>query len=502
MRAALLAVLLASLPATAQEVAKAANGENEMDKGRVIYNQDYSEFFVGTFGPIVPETIDAYVDSLAELGITDLFINVNCQRTNYRSDVWEADWDGYDPSLGDDQPFFKGIAPDRLAIESKWFKNVYAFYEKGGDYPSRMAARCRKDGIRPWISVRMNDCHFPDQPNHPYHSTFWKAHPEWRIARGLDYARPEVREHYLKLIKEVCERFDLDGLELDFMRFGYCFRPGEEHKGLAILTGFIRQVREVTQEAARQWGHPVELAVRIPTRPWIARQLGYDAITWAREGLVDLIVAAPWWESTQSDVPVETWKGMLEGTGVAVAVSLEDGIQSGATKRQTMTPDEMAGVMLSTLKRGADAVYLFNLFTGPYQRWDRAVYNQLLTDFGSYKALRARPRRHPVTIVDPWADGEPGNPRPLPVQGERSVFRIHIGPEPLPDQSAYVELATADNRKPVEVLLNDAPCTWEREDDNRHVYKAPSGAAQEGYNLVTVAGDKTVTLTWVEIAVR
>ncbi|MFV1969049.1 MAG: hypothetical protein ACC628_26815, partial [Pirellulaceae bacterium] len=54
---------------------------------RVIYNLDCTEFFVGSFGPVVPETIDKFVDDHAAAGITDLFINVNAQRTNYRSDV-------------------------------------------------------------------------------------------------------------------------------------------------------------------------------------------------------------------------------------------------------------------------------------------------------------------------------------------------------------------------------------------------------------------------------
>ena len=89
--------------------------ETSAGQGRVIYNLDCSEFFVETFGPIAPETIDSFVDTHVPLGITDLFINVNAKRTNYRSEVWEADWDGYDPNADDDQPFFAGLDPLALA---------------------------------------------------------------------------------------------------------------------------------------------------------------------------------------------------------------------------------------------------------------------------------------------------------------------------------------------------------------------------------------------------
>ena len=71
-------------------------------RSRVIYNLDCTEFFVGTFGPPVPETIDKFVDDHAAAGVTDLFINVNAQRANYRSGAWESFWDGYDPHGADE----------------------------------------------------------------------------------------------------------------------------------------------------------------------------------------------------------------------------------------------------------------------------------------------------------------------------------------------------------------------------------------------------------------
>ena len=83
-------------------------------KRPVIYNLDCSEFFVGTFGPVKPETIDKFVEEHARAGVTHLFINVNAQRVNYRSKVWDAAWDGMDPDADDNQPFFAGIDPNSV----------------------------------------------------------------------------------------------------------------------------------------------------------------------------------------------------------------------------------------------------------------------------------------------------------------------------------------------------------------------------------------------------
>ena len=479
---------------------------------RVIYNLDCTQFFagsvdlVGSFGPVVPETIDKFVDDHAAAGITDLFINVNSQRTNYRSDVWEAWWDGYDPSLDHNQPFFKGIPPKRRngpdAKDPLMYKNMLALHEQGCDYAKRMIESARRNQVKPWISLRMNDGHEQGNPDHPSHNTFWRSHPEWYLAYGLDYEQPEVREYYLKLVREVCSRYDLDGLELDFQRFWVYFRPGREHEGVKLMTAFVEEAHQATQDAAKRLGHPVKLAVRVPSSPWIARRHGLDAVAWAKAGLVDLVIASPSWHSANSDIPVETWKGLLIGTGCKVAFSLEDALNSGASGRRTMTPEEMLGVIASGLHRGADAVYFFNLFTGPYVYWPREDYYRVMKDAGSYETLRDGPRRHPLTITAEWAAGEPGSAQLLPYTGKHGVFRLHIGPKPQAQQNAWVELIAPGHDQPLDVRLNGIPCPFNGRAEPRQVYDVPREALSDGYNLIEVSSEQDIKITWVEISVR
>jgi len=486
-------------------------------RGRVIYNLDCSELFVGTFGPVAPQTIDSFVDTHADAGITDLFINVNAQRTNYRSQVWESNWDGYDPTAGDDQPFFSGIDPKRM-FETQFAKSVLSLHKQGCDYPRRMLARARHNKVQAWISIRMNDSHYPDRPTHPFHSTFWRTHPQWHLSnKGLDYEQPEVRAHYMKLIREICSRYDVDGIELDFLRFWLYFRPGREHSGTRLMQDFIKQVRTATSTAEQRLGHPVQLAVRVPGVPWIARRHGLDAVAWARAGLVDLIVAGSFWSSVNTDIPVETWKGLLIGTNVDVAIHLEDGINSGASGRRTMTHGEMRGVLCSGLHRGADAVYFFNLFTGPYQRWPRKDHDRLLTDAGSFSTLRSSARRHPLSVTSPWSLGAPGASTALPYTGQHAVFRTHVGPKPKPRQVAEIELVVTGSDQPPQVSLNGIPCPWSRRAKPKHiaasgwkgqgqeardVYAVPAEAISDGYNLIEAVASQAMTITWVEIAIR
>ncbi len=511
-----LSVLVLSQAAFA--VQSVTKGKAKMSKRvgpklQVIYNLDETEYFVGTFGPVVPETINKFVDEHTALGITDLFININSQRTDFRSDSWEAYWDGYDPKLGKDQPFFAGIDPAD-GTTSEMIISMYKLYKMGCDYPQRMIDRARKHHVKPWLSIRMNDSHYPEWPNHPYHSTIWKSHPEWRLPAGLDWEQPEVRDHYMKLIKEVCSRYNVDGIELDFLRFWLYFRPGREHEGAKLMTAFVRQVREVTNEAAIRLHHKVKLAVRVPSSPWISRMHGLEAVDWAKAGMIDLITVSSFWPSINSDMPIESWKGMLIGTKVPVAVGMEGCVSAGSGIRNS-TPDEMRGAILSGLQRGADSVYLFNLFTNPYHYWPREDHNQLVRDAGSYAALCAAPRRHIITSAYPWAAGEPGAPNLLPYTGTNGVFRIHTGPKPLPEQHIQIELVIKDSDQPLDVRLNGAICPFTGLVDPEHItragvsgqpkrqaYEVSVGTMNEGYNLIEVNSKEAVTITWVEVFVR
>ena len=70
---------------------------------------------------------------------------------------------------------------------------------------------------------------------------------------------------------------------------------------------------------------PSCLGLRVPAHPDAAAGLGMDAVQWAREGLVDLIVPCPFWASSDFDIPVELWRERL-GTAadrVTVAPGLE-----------------------------------------------------------------------------------------------------------------------------------------------------------------------------------
>lgn len=295
----------------------------------------------------------------------------------------------------------------------------------------------------------MNDVHENNNLDHPFHSALWrkpqffrKGHPGY-YARALDYAHPEVRNHYRALIDETLERYDVDGLELDFMREPYLFSKGEEVAGSEILTQWLKEIRQLVDEAAARRQHPVKLGVRVPSQPETALGLGLDAPTWAQNGLVDSVVVTPRWSTMHFDIPLAAWRQLL-GDRVTLAGGLEVLCRPypGGPVR-SRDPEYATGAAVAVLSGGGDVVYLFNYFQNG--RWPDPGYQSLLNAFSSLDKLRKLPRRHAVTYREVVVPGEHYGP-PLPASGKALTFPLPLGPAP-PNgwqAKALIEVAARD----------------------------------------------------------
>ncbi len=152
----------------------------------------------------------------------------------------------------------------------------------GGDMVRVLIDTCRRCGMAPMVSYRLNDTHHQenyDERNEKSSlcSRFYVEHPEYRIdpdhkrhrgyykRRGMNWAVPEVREHKFRLIEELCTKYDLDGLELDFLRDDTLFRLDEttEDQRVGIVTEFVARIREALDRGSKA-GQRRSLGVRIP----------------------------------------------------------------------------------------------------------------------------------------------------------------------------------------------------------------------------------------------
>ena len=272
-----------------------------------MINEDNSHFF-GTrqADDMTLEGLHAFVDQYAGTEASHLFLCPNAMRAISQHDPRRH----LGPArTGCPEPGFGG----------PWAANARLLHERGLDPYAAWIALPRK-GLSPWLSMRMNDVHDVDNLKNFMHSTFWVEHPEyWRVPggagwtdRALDYAVPEVREHNMAFIRELLERYDPDGLELDWMRFGYHFAPGKEAEGCTLLTQFMRDVRALTREWSEKRGHAIQLGAASPPIPTRRRGWAWMALPGRRKDS-----STCWSPRRSGSLPTSTFRSSCGGNGWA-----------------------------------------------------------------------------------------------------------------------------------------------------------------------------------------
>ncbi len=501
---------------TADSAAKAGDQRDKPPGNMLVINEDNSHFF-GSRRPeeMTPAGLNAFVDQYAGSAVTHLFLCPNAMRASFRSGSRDAIWDPVD-----------GKDPEGL-----WPQNAKRLFEAGLDPYNIWIRRCRQKGISPWLSMRMNDVHSVDEPDNFMHSSFWRDHPEyWRVPHGsaspwvnraMNYAHAPVREHQMAFVRELLERYDPDGLELDWMRFGYHLTPGREREEGEILTEFVRVARSLTAEWSRKRNHSVRLGVRVPAHPDAASGLGMDAVLWAREGLVDMIVPCPFWSSSDFDIPVELWHERLGEAAdrVTVAPGIEHNARpwpGGAAVANDLAA--LRGFAASAYHRGADSLYLFNWMDSQTRPVQQSEYTRLLREGLSREAVQGAPRRHPVCYRDTVPPGFPSGAQ-LPADARAGAsFRIHVGPKPKSGKVwAIAGLAERDGgaEASFEASLNDRVLGAAEDVASlqgfgggtvRAVRSAcPLDAVHDGYNVFRIGqvdGSVAQQIVWVEIRVE
>lgn len=499
--------VLAPLPARAAEPPSAL-------RGMLVVNEDNSHFF-GTRPPeeMTLAGLHAWVDQYAGTRVTHLFLNPNAMRASFRSRTRDAIWDPVD-----------GREPDHV-----WPRNARRLDAAGLDPYAVWIERARSRGLSPWLTMRMNDAHSVDDPANFMHSEFWRRHPQFRrqpagpfppSANGaLNFRHPEVRAHVLGFLQELLERYAPDGLELDWMRFGHHLTPGREAEEAHHLTGIVREARRLTREWSARRGRTILLGVRVPSHPDAAAGLGMDAVAWAREGLVDLVVAAPFWSTSDFALPAGEWRARLAAAapGVAFLPGVEHNLRAYPTGRSV--PLDLAalrGFAAQMRQEGADGIYLFNWMDSQTRPVSAADYARLLREGLEPAALAGRARRHAVTYIDTAPRGFPTGVQ-LPLAGRPGgTVRVEAGPGAGEGEAWLVaglapHPAAATAR--LQVTLNGRPLAAGPDlEEAAHLggvgralrFACPPGSVRAGRNEVRLAQENdgpAQEIVWVELHV-
>ena len=317
--------------------------------------------------------------------------------------------------------------------------------DQGIDWVERLVAETRKRKLEVFWNHRISEVEIResgvgaawDGAVHPLK----KAHPDWVVKtwwkQGLwNLAVPGVREYKVKLLRELAENYDLDGIQLDFARHIPCLPAGRQWELRAQMTAFMRGVRMMLLDVAKRRGRPFLLAARVPRNLNGCRTDGFDVETWARDGLVDILTLG----SRSFDVDVEAFRRATAGRNVKLQPCFDDHHTSDAYQYPSI--ELFRGVFGNWWQQGADSVVTFNwsnavpelckkigALPGPPSQ--RQAYHQV----GSPETLRFKDKVFPVERRGgyPWAEGYLNRndhaqlPAPLTDEGRAVPIRVRVG---------------------------------------------------------------------------
>lgn len=254
------------------------------------------------------------------------------------------------------------------------------YIQSGGDPVREVYDAVRETDMAFFFSYRMNDWHFlefDETDRYPTLDRFYTAHPEYRIgvpnrenpvgwdvknSRQQNYIVPEVQRHYLALLTELAEGYDIDGLELDMMRSPNYFPLNRLEEGMAAMTGFVRAVRELLDRIGRERGKELPLCVRVPHRWAYCPQIGLDVKSWVENGWVQMVNVSSSYFHTEA-LEIEEYRVSLPGARI---YGEEQMVMNNAVNRygwpsERRTPPEiLETTAYAFLRRGADGISLYN----------------------------------------------------------------------------------------------------------------------------------------------
>lgn len=395
-----------------------------------------------------------------------------------------------------------GIRPDARNITAEMIA-------EGTDPFKANVEFARKNGFEIFWSNRMNDTHdmvHRKEKPHFLWTQFKEDHPQYLFGSigeklpygrwsSVDFEHEAVRDLCVRFYEEVCTNYDVDGVELDFLRHFELFKTVSRgayatQEQLDLLTDMVRRIRRVTEEAGMRRGNPILVLVRIPTSVEYARKAGVDIEKWIDEGLVDIVVGSCYFR-------LDFWKNFVK-LGKGRNVKMYAGVSETRVKDEHPRLVRQQNAVFraraaAAWEAGVDGMYIFNSNSRI----------KFVSQIGSPQKLRTMNNLYFVTYRDgnPNADLKSGDshfkmPRLAPSPRLHRKFNtgpfefdIEIGDESAPSQAfAVIYTDTESVKAGLIVKINGCEATCKNvTEDGLSVFAVDASKVKAGINTFYIA---------------
>lgn len=395
------------------------------DDGQII---NYKEHLL-TLSDLKDKMIDTYRGT----PLTTLLWSVGGHEVyDYETEIGERIGDGYEN-------------PDESTkIRAE---NLKSLIDDCGGPVTGLSKLCHEAGIEFFPSLRMNE-HYEIDVDSPSYGRFRRERPDLLIGKpgenlkkgtlehgirtGMNFAFPEVRNHRLGIITELIEKFDVDGIELDWFRHPAFFRVEEAYDNKHLATDLIKKVKDKIDNVIESTGRDVKLAVRVPPTLHDSARIGLDVEEWMKKELVDIVIAGGGF--IPYSTPIDEFVDAAKHTDIKILGCIEH-------LRPTKDNDEFRGIAYQYLSKKSDGIYLFN-YHGIDTEWKHSMLNEI----ASLDNLKSSNKKYQIDnftrrdyfsqLGAAFSNAIPKVQLPITFDNNDSELDLSISiPDPLPQQS-------------------------------------------------------------------
>ena len=480
------------------EALRAKRREAAQRKRRVIYNNDGNE----TFRKVREVSVEAFLKPRTT-GIEGSQVDAISYCTGHAWGLF-----GHGTKIGT----VLDVKESPGETTQLFGNNLTREYLQAGLDPLRMIVDFgHANKMEVFWSMRMNDTHDGGDKT-PYGKALFaynrlkNEHPEFLVgtrenppANGswsaVDYANPAVRDHTFRFMQEVCQNYDIDGIDLDFFRHRVFFKSTANGKDatpeeVAAMTDLMRRIRRMTEEEGLKRGRPILVIMRVPDSAAYAKAAGLDIEEWLKEGLLDLMVVSSYIQLNPWEVSV----ALGHKYGVPVYPSLDEARLKDEDSQALRYRSELGlrGRALNAWKAGVDGIYTFNFFDPASRLWrelgDPDVLAKLDKDyFASFRGVGA-PAGVPHESYITLPTLNPGAPLKIEAGGANETqFRCGDDPDRIGKATLRLRFKAPAETGLLSVALNGTPLANPRQEKDWLAFDLDPKTLKSGPNAVRVS---------------
>ena len=339
-----------------------------------------------------------------------------------------------------------------------------------------------------------------------------KASPPYGHRLAVDFGKTEVRVKFIDMCTKIVDKYDLDGLMVDFTYSSPCiFKSvawGEtaSSKEMTDLTDMVTKLKAACRAAGQKKNHPILLSIRVPDSIGYCKDIGIDLNAWAEAKLFDFIVAGGNFElnppSVMGDFAKKAGVPYYQACGVSYIFTGNDSGYPDDDERPGLTrqgPHCFRGRAMAAYQGGASGIMYWNptrwhrfnlrsLAPAPAQmKYENKRYCVTYQSTGSMSSSLKDGRKHctlPLLFSGSPVDlGKGAAKYPINVWDDLPALKKEGKKVPIVRLTTEVSLPSGTE---VTVSLNGKPLKLRKKRAGSQVFDVPYDLAKFGANEVIV----------------